>query len=70
MCRPLPTSRTPLPARPFANEVGANRFWNGLNNFYRNRKFGIGTTRGLLEHLDTASGFNSQRHEDRFPSIY
>jgi cytoskeletal protein RodZ len=56
--------------RDYKDEVGANRFWNGLNNFYRNRKFGIATTRGLLEHLDAASGFNSQRHEDRFPSIY
>lgn len=56
--------------RDYRDEVGANKFWRGLNNFYRDRKYRIAGTRGLLEHLDAASGFNSQRHEDRFPSLY
>jgi len=56
--------------RDYKDEVGANTFWSGLNNFYRDRKFEIASTRSLLDHLDAASGFKSQRHEDRFPSLY
>lgn len=56
--------------RDYKEEVGANTFWSGLNNFYRDRKFGIASIRSLLDHLDAESGFNSRRHEDRFPSLY
>jgi len=56
--------------RDYKAEVGDNSFWAGINDFYRERKFGIASIRSLLDHLDAASGFNSQRHEDRFPSLY
>ena len=56
--------------RDYKAEVGANAFWTGMRNFYRDRKFGIAGTRSLFDYLDAASGFNSQRHEDRFPSLY
>jgi hypothetical protein len=56
--------------RDYKAEVGANTFWAGLHNFYVDKKFGIASIRSLLDHLDAASGFNSQRHEDRFPSLY
>ena len=56
--------------RDYKDEVGASTFWSGLHNFYRDRKFEIAGTRNLLDHLDAASGFNSRRHEDRFPSLY
>ena len=56
--------------RDYKAEVGADSFWRGLNNFYRDRKFGIAGIRSLLDSLDAASGYNSQRHENRFPSLY
>lgn len=56
--------------RDYKAEVGADAFWEGMNNLYSSRKFGLVSIRGLLDHLDAASGYNSQRHEDRFPSLY
>lgn len=56
--------------RDYKAEVGANTFWTGLHNFYVDGKYGLASIRNLLDHLDAASGFDSQRHEDRFPSIY
>jgi hypothetical protein len=34
------------------------------------RKFEIASTRSFLDHLDAATGYNSQLHADRFPSLY
>ncbi|MEO6350936.1 MAG: hypothetical protein ABIP53_09825 [Candidatus Limnocylindrales bacterium] len=51
-------------------EVGADAFWRGLQDFYRDKTFELAGTRSLLEHLDAASGYDSSRHQDRFPTLY
>jgi hypothetical protein len=51
-------------------EVGADAFWRGIQDFYRDKTFGLAGTRSLLEHLDAASGYDSSRHRGRFPSLY
>jgi hypothetical protein len=51
-------------------EVGADAFWRGLQDFYHAKTLGLAGTRSLLEHLDAASGYDSTRHKDRFPSLY
>lgn len=56
--------------RAYREEVGADAFWTGLGGFYRDRTLQVVGTRALLDALDAASGFNSQRHADRFPSLY
>jgi hypothetical protein len=56
--------------RNYKNEVGANAFWAGMHNFYVARKFDIANTRSLFDYLDAASGYPSQQHADRFPSLY
>ena len=56
--------------RDYKAEVGADAFWAGMHDFYADEKFEIGSIRGLFDRLDAVSGFDSQRHEDRFPSIY
>jgi hypothetical protein len=56
--------------RDYRDEVGANKFWEGMHQFWMDRKFEIASTRSFLDHLDAASGFDSRLHEDRFPSLY
>lgn len=56
--------------RDYKAEVGADAFWAGMHNFYVAEKFDIAPTRSLFDYLDAASGYNSQRHADRFPSLY
>jgi hypothetical protein len=56
--------------RAYRDEVGAEKFWAGLSRFYREKRFGLAGTRALLNALDRASGFNSARHAERFPSLY
>ena len=56
--------------RDYRAEVGPDAFWTGLRNFYRDYKFKLATTRNLLDSLDAASGFDSQRHATRFPRLY
>jgi hypothetical protein len=50
--------------------VGDDKFWTGLRQFYADDIFKIAGTRALLDYLDAASGYDSQRHADRFPSLY
>jgi aminopeptidase N len=54
----------------YRDKVGNRDFWNGMRAFYRSHEFRIGGIRGLLDSLDEASGFNSQRHAKRFPTLY
>lgn len=56
--------------RKYRTEVGSTAFWKGLSAFYRDHKFQISGTRTLLDYLDRASGYDSQRHAKRFPSLY
>jgi hypothetical protein len=56
--------------RDYKDEVGATKFWEGMHQFWMDRKFEIASTRSFLDHLDAASGFDSRKHEDRFPSLY
>jgi hypothetical protein len=56
--------------RKYRSDVGATAFWNGLSAFYRHDRFTISGTRALLDSLDAASGYDSQRHAKRFPSLY
>jgi aminopeptidase N len=56
--------------RWYRQEVGADAFWTGLSRLYRSRTLEIVGTRALLDALDAASGFNSRRHAERFPSLY
>ena len=56
--------------RAYREDVGAKPFWSGLSGFYRDRALQIVGTRALLDALDAATGFNSQRHAERFPSLY
>jgi hypothetical protein len=41
-----------------------------MSRFYHERATQIVGTRALLDTLDAESGYNSQRHAQRFPSIY
>ena len=41
-----------------------------LRTFYREHRYRIARTRKLLDSLDAASGYDSQRHARRFPSLY
>jgi hypothetical protein len=54
----------------YRTEVGGTKFWAGVRQFYSDYAFGIAGTRALLDTLDTASGFNSELHVGRFPSLY
>ena len=54
----------------YRNAVGDKSFWSGMSQFYREYKFKIGNTRAFWDTLDAASGYNSQLHADRFPSLY
>ena len=56
--------------RDYRDQVGGNAFWQGMHQFWLDRKFEIASTRSFLDHLDAASGYNSQQHTDRFPSLY
>jgi hypothetical protein len=56
--------------RNYRNHVGSDNFWAGMRSFYKNRKFDVANTRDFLDHLDAASGYRSQLHADRFPSLY
>jgi hypothetical protein len=50
--------------------VGNAAFWRGMKAFVASHRFKISGTRALLDALDAASGFDSQRHARRFPSLY
>jgi aminopeptidase N len=54
----------------YRREVGSSAFWRGLRAFYAAYQFKISGTRTLFDYLDAASGFDSQRHADRFPTLY
>ena len=54
----------------YRDTVGGHRFWVGMRTFYRAYKFKIGNTRAFWDTLDAASGYASQQHADRFPSLY
>jgi len=41
-----------------------------MRSFVQAHRFRISGTRALLDALDAASGFDSQRHAARFPSLY
>jgi aminopeptidase N len=56
--------------RRYRSEVGAEKFWAGLNRFYREQSARVAGTRLLLDTLDAETGFNSQRHAERFPGLY
>ena len=50
--------------------MGGHQFWAGMRTFYRAYRFKIGNTRAFWDALDAASGYDSQKHADRFPSLY
>jgi aminopeptidase N len=50
--------------------VGDEAFWTGLSQYYQDYLLRIGGTRSLLDALDAASGFDSAKHAERFPSLY
>ena len=54
----------------YRSEVGSHDFWVGLRAFYEANKLDLGNTRALLDSLDAASGYDSQRHANRFPGLY
>jgi len=54
----------------YRKDVGDAAFWSGLSRFYRDHRFGLASTRSLLTYLDAASGADSERHAERFPSAY
>ena len=54
----------------YKTEVGHRRFWKGLSQFYRDWRLRITGTSRLLDALDEATGYDSNRHADRFPSLY
>jgi len=56
--------------RNYRNQVGPDNFWAGMRSFYAHRKFEVANTRDFLDHLDAASGYKSQKHAERFPSLY
>jgi hypothetical protein len=56
--------------KAYMDEVGREVFWAGMQQFYRDRAFGLSGTHALLDHLDAASGFDSTRHATRFPSLF
>jgi len=56
--------------RNYRNQVGSDNFWAGMRSFYADRRFDVANTRDFLNHLDAASGYNSQKHAERFPSLY
>jgi hypothetical protein len=56
--------------RNYRNQVGGDNFWAGMRSFYSQRKFEVANTRDFLDHLDAASGYKSQLHAERFPSLY
>jgi hypothetical protein len=41
-----------------------------MRQFYDMYRFGIGGTRRFLDTLDAASGYDSELHARRFPSLY
>jgi len=51
-------------------KVGDDAFWTGVSQYYQANLLKIGGTRSLLDILDAASGFDSSRHAQRFPSLY
>ena len=54
----------------YRDDVGGHKFWAGMRTFYRAYRFKIGNTRAFWDALDAASGYDSQKHADRFPSLY
>jgi hypothetical protein len=54
----------------YRQDVGDEAFWRGLSRFYRDNLFRVAGTRSLLDHLDAAAGVSSERHAERFPSVY
>jgi aminopeptidase N len=54
----------------FKTQVGTDEFWTGVRQFYTDYAFKIAGTRSLLDYLDAATGYDSQLHADRFPSLY
>jgi hypothetical protein len=54
----------------YRNKVGNSAFWKGMRAYYQDHKYRIGRTRRFLDYLDAASGYDSQLHARRFPSLY
>ncbi|MEP7158407.1 MAG: hypothetical protein ABI797_03195 [Chloroflexota bacterium] len=54
----------------YRRAVGDDAFWAGMSAYYDAYRLTIGGTRGLLDYLDAASGFDSRLHEKRFPTLY
>lgn len=54
----------------YREQVGSGKFWAGMSDFYNGYKFAISNTRAFWDTLDRASGYNSQLHAGRFPSLY
>jgi hypothetical protein len=51
--------------------IGATAFWNGLRGYVAANRFGIVTTKMLLDALDNATPQNLvPRYHTRFPRIY
>ena len=59
-----------LYVRNYRDEVGAQNFWDAMSALYNQRGFEIVGTRSLWSFLDERTGFNSQRHADRFPNTF
>jgi aminopeptidase N len=55
--------------KDYRDQVGAADFWQGMQNYYAANRFGIGSTRKLLDALDAASNYHPN-HAARFPSLY
>jgi hypothetical protein len=51
-------------------QVGDGKFWAGMADFYRDYKFELSNTRAFWDTLDHATGYDSQNHAARFPSLY
>ena len=56
--------------RAYRDEVGGESFWAGIRRYYVENSAQIAGTRILLDTLDAESGYDSQRHAQRFPSLY
>lgn len=54
----------------YRQRVGRRAFWQGVSNYYRDYKFGMGGTRELLDALDAAAGGMGGGHYTRFPRLY
>jgi hypothetical protein len=56
--------------KDYRDNVGGSRFWAGVHDFYTTYKFQVAGTRAFWDTLDRHTGFNSELHSARFPSLY